>query len=585
MASEIILRDQNFVTVLAGITDDSNQFIRMFRVDPVTGRLLVSATGGGGSGSVTSVSVVTANGFAGTVANASTTPAITLTTSVTGILSGNGTAISAASVTGSGAVVLATSPSFSGATITTSTLNGVTLTTGGGTTTFLNANGTYSTPAGGGGGSPGGLNAQLQYNNAGAFGGITNATTDGTSVSMSGAHLLNPTINGAGTGLATLAYPNTSSSATITLPTSTDTLVGRATTDTLTNKTLTAPVITGATITTSTVNGVTLTTGGGTTTFLNANGAYSTPAGAVASVTNSDGTLTISPTTGAVVASLALGHANTWTAAQHFPNIGINQAPTTGIGVDTFIDGTTITQGLRVQGHATTDSAFGTFVTSDANLRFAFRTDGRLVWGNGTLGADTNLYRTGTAILNTDGGFTIGTPGTATGNAVTVDGSQTFSNKTFDTSSTNVLKVLGMTISSSGANTGTINFPSVSTTVTVATLTNTQTFTNKRITRRFVTTTQSATPAINTDNTDIASITALAQAITSMTSSLTGTPSAGDYLMVQITDNGTARAISWGTSFESTTVTLPTTTVISTLLRVGFQWNATASKWDCIAVA
>lgn len=37
--------------------------------------------------------------------------------------------------------------------------------------------------------------------------------------------------------------------------------------------------------------------------------------GAVSSVSNSDGTITISPTTGAVVASLALGHANTWTAA------------------------------------------------------------------------------------------------------------------------------------------------------------------------------------------------------------------------------------------------------------------------------
>jgi hypothetical protein len=38
----------------------------------------------------------------------------------------------------------------------------------------------------------------------------------------------------------------------------------------------------------------------------------------VSSVSNSDGTLTISPTTGAVVASLALGHANTWTATQTF---------------------------------------------------------------------------------------------------------------------------------------------------------------------------------------------------------------------------------------------------------------------------
>jgi len=40
----------------------------------------------------------------------------------------------------------------------------------------------------------------------------------------------------------------------------------------------------------------------------------------VASVSNSDGTLTITPTTGAVVASLALGHANTWTASQTFTN-------------------------------------------------------------------------------------------------------------------------------------------------------------------------------------------------------------------------------------------------------------------------
>lgn len=55
----------------------------------------LTATGSGGT--VTTVSVVSANGFAGSVANATTTPAITLTTSITGILKGNGTAISAAS--------------------------------------------------------------------------------------------------------------------------------------------------------------------------------------------------------------------------------------------------------------------------------------------------------------------------------------------------------------------------------------------------------------------------------------------------------------------------------------------------------
>jgi hypothetical protein len=58
--------------------------------------IIINASGGGGSGTVTSASVVSANGFSGTVATATTTPAITVSTSVTGLLKGNGTAISAA---------------------------------------------------------------------------------------------------------------------------------------------------------------------------------------------------------------------------------------------------------------------------------------------------------------------------------------------------------------------------------------------------------------------------------------------------------------------------------------------------------
>lgn len=45
---EIGKKDQNSATVLMGVTDDSNQYIRMLRVDPITNRLLVSGTGGGG---------------------------------------------------------------------------------------------------------------------------------------------------------------------------------------------------------------------------------------------------------------------------------------------------------------------------------------------------------------------------------------------------------------------------------------------------------------------------------------------------------------------------------------------------------
>lgn len=113
----------------------------------------------------------------------------------------------------------------------------------------------------------------------------------------------------------------------------------------------------------------------------------------------------------------------------------------------------------------------------------------------------------------------------------------------------------------------------------------TRTLTNARITRRVVAVTQSATPTSNSDNADVFSMTALAQAVTNMSTNQTGTPVDGDLLMWRITDNGTARALTWGTLYEASTVALPTTTVISTMLMVGFAWNTATSKWRCIAVA
>jgi hypothetical protein len=115
--------------------------------------------------------------------------------------------------------------------------------------------------------------------------------------------------------------------------------------------------------------------------------------------------------------------------------------------------------------------------------------------------------------------------------------------------------------------------------------TDTNTLTNKRITARTGTTTSNATPTINTDNVDYYSITALAAAITSFTTNLSGTPTIGQTLWISIKDNGTARAIAWGASFEASTIALPTTTVISTRLDVAFIWNEATSVWRCVGVA
>jgi hypothetical protein len=66
---------------------------------------------------------------------------------------------------------------------TGNTLTKATLTQGSGVT-ITNGNGTITIAATGGGGTPGGSTTQVQYNNAGAFGGITGATTDGTALTL-----------------------------------------------------------------------------------------------------------------------------------------------------------------------------------------------------------------------------------------------------------------------------------------------------------------------------------------------------------------------------------------------------------------
>lgn len=212
---------------------------------------------------------------------------------------------------------------------------------------------TGATVSNGGGGiadvsiGAGGSNTQLQYNNSGVLGGISGATSNGTVVTFASSSILIK--NPAATFSYTIAGSAITAARTLTLPliTASDTLASLGLAQTFTaSQTFNSSVpqiqvgVTGssvgrirfnnssnnntidvqATISTSASYVLSLPVNGGTSGYsLITDGFGGTSwAARPTSVSNSDGSLTISPTTGAVVASLNLANGNIWTAPQQF---------------------------------------------------------------------------------------------------------------------------------------------------------------------------------------------------------------------------------------------------------------------------
>lgn len=235
-----------------------------------------------GGGSVTTVSVTSANGFTGSVATPTTTPAITIGTSLTGVLKGNGTAMSVA--TGSDLPVM------------TATVGGAVPTPPNNTTTFLRGDGTFAVPAGGGTVTTVSVTPANGFTGSVATATSTPAITIGTS--------LTGLLKGNGTALA-LATAGTDYQAPITLTTT-----GTSGAATLVGNTLNVPNYsstaylagTGLTLTTNTfsvntsqnistlsnltTNGLIKTSGGtGALSIATAGTDYLTPTGSAAGLT------------------------------------------------------------------------------------------------------------------------------------------------------------------------------------------------------------------------------------------------------------------------------------------------------------
>jgi hypothetical protein len=199
--------------------------------------------------------------------------------------------------------------------------------------------------------------------------------------------------------------------------------------------------------------------------------------------------------------------------------------------------------------------------TTDATFDFS----GQIKYVIGSINAATQLINQVPIVNGGTGATTF-----AGASLVTYSGTETLTNKT-----------LTAPVISSISNTGTLTLPT--STDTLVGRATTDTLTNKRITSRVSTPTVAGTYAINTDSFDMVVITGQNVNITDVTT--TGTPTNGQKLWFSVTGTA-ARTIAFNASnFESSTVTLPTTTVSTDRLDVGFVWNPATAKWRCVAKA
>lgn len=564
-------RDENDVPVAIGVDSTNGSLVLPFKISPITGRLLTDSASG--SGTVTSVSVVSANGFAGTVATATTTPAITLSTTVTGILSGNGTAISAASTTGSGAVVLANTPTLitpviGVATGTSLTVSGVLYSqtslvleeTGAGVDTVtiqvpssIAASYTLTLPIDDG--TSGQVlstdgSGVLSWIDASAGANVALSNLAGVSINTSllaqtGVDLGSTTkpfrnifFFGGGTFATTyIELTGTPTSTRVwTFPDTTDTVVGKATTDTFTNKTFN----TAGTGNVFQINGtgITAITGTGAAVLANTP-TLITPVLGVATATSING-LTITSTTGVLTMTNAKTLAVTNSLTLSGTDSTVMTFPTTSktIAANDGSNWTIASQAIGDILTATSTTAYG---------RLAAVAVGQVLISAGT----------GTA------------PAWSAGPSVTTleIGAAGATDTTLSRSSAGVLAVEG---------------------VVVDTISATNTLTNKRITPRVLSAASYTTDtgsSLNGDTQDMFIVTAQTGALKFNNPS--GTPTDGQKLIITVASSTTAaRALTWDTAFGSTTVTLPSTTAATTVtLSIGFIWSASKSLWQCVAVA
>jgi hypothetical protein len=99
---------------------------------------------------------------------------------------------------------------------------------------------------------------------------------------------------------------------------------------------------------------------------------------------------------------------------------------------------------------------------------------------------------------------------------------------------------------------------------------------------RVQSTASTATLTPDVDSYDMAVITAQAAAL--LIANPTGTPSNRNAFVIDIEDNGTARAITWDTDYTGLFKALPSTTILGKRIVMPLMYNSTSGLWELLNV-
>lgn len=530
---------------------------------------------------------------------------VTITHSANALTFAGGTYNFTGAITGTTSLTLGVAAGTTGSVVFTGTTSGaVTMksadaagtwtftlpTTDGDAGQFLQTNGSGVTTWASASAAAGGNNTEVQYNNGGALGGITNATSNGTTLTITSGRAttdFSPSSNdGAALGTTALGFSD--------LHLASGGVINWANGE----------------MTITETNANLLTVAGGSFAVSGAiTGTSSLTLGAAAGTTGS--VVLTGTTSGAVTLSVA-DAAGTWTMKLPTTDGNANEfLQTDGSGNTTWAAGSSIpATTITVANEATDTTCFPVFVTaatgdlgpkSNANLTFNSNT--------GSLGATlmtaTTSVTSASILASSNDSGALGAAATAFSDLFLATGAVIgFGNgNSVITHSSAVLEVTtgDLRVTTAGTNAA-----------SVVTVGGTQTLTNKSIVASQITTGTFGTGAytmdtrltvpqiLNTPATisvssnagtvtranrinNFTNSSAATMTITMSTTSATD----GDMVMVVILDaSAAAQTITW-VNTENSTVTAPTTSNGSTTLplTVGFKWNAGTSKWRCIAKA